>query len=89
MMLNLRRLTSVGFQERFGGDNLAFGVEVKNANSPIIKEALKLEEKLEMQKGIFKDKSLVVQNIQNHLDSIRPSVIKAQLESIDCCFKIL
>ena len=55
------------------------GVEIKNANSPIIKEALKLEEKLEMKKGIYKDKSLVVQNIQNHLDSIRPSVIKAQL----------
>ena len=36
-----------------------------------------------MQKRHISDKSLVVQNIQNHLDSIRPSVIKAQLESID------
>ena len=42
-----------------------------------------MEEKLEMQKGIYKDESLVVQNIKKHLDSIRPSVIKAQLESID------
>jgi capsular exopolysaccharide synthesis family protein len=40
-----------------------------------------------MQKGIFKDKSLVVQNIQNHLDSIRPSVIKSQLQAIDAASK--
>ena len=78
-----RRLTSLGFEERFGSELSGLGVEVKNANSPIIKEALKLEEKLEMQKGIYKDKSLVVQNIQNHLDSIRPFVLKAQLEAID------
>ncbi len=82
-----RRLTSVGFKERFGGDVSGLGFEVKNANSPIIKEALKLEEKLEMQKGIFTDKSLVVQNIQNHLDSIRPSVIKSQLQAIDSASK--
>lgn len=77
------KLTSVEFKEKFGGDTKAFGVEVKNANSPIIKEALKMEEKLEKQKGVFKDESLVVQNIKNHLVSIRPSVIKAQLESIE------
>jgi len=77
------KLTSVEFKEKFGGDNSGFGVEVKNANSPIIKEALKMEEKLEKQKGVFKDESLVVQNIKDHLDSIRPSVIKAQLESIE------
>jgi capsular polysaccharide biosynthesis protein len=82
-----RRLTSVGFKERFGGEVSGLGFEVKNANSPIIQEALKLEEKLEMQKGIFTDKSLVVQNIQNHLDSIRPSVIKSQLQAIDSASK--
>ncbi len=82
-----RRLTSVGFKERFGGEVSGLGFEVKNANSPIIQEALKLEEKLEMQKGIFKGKSLVVQNIQNHLDSIRPSVIKSQLKAIDAASK--
>ena len=82
-----RRLTSVEFKEKFGSETKAFGVEIKNANSPIIKEALKLENKLEDQKGIFKENSLVVQNIQTHLDSIRPSVIKAQLEALEVASK--
>ena len=37
-----------------------------------------MEEKLELQKGVFKDESLVIQKIKNHLDSIRPAVIKAR-----------
>ena len=82
-----RRLTSVEFKEKFGSETKAFGVEIKNTNSPIIKEALKLENKLEDQKGIFKENSLVVQNIQKHLDSIRPSVIKAQLEALEVASK--
>ena len=81
------RLTSIMFREKFGLKSPQYGLVVKNANSAIITEALKLEEKLENQKKIYKDESLVIQNIKNHLESIRPSVIKAHLESIETASK--
>ena len=82
-----RRLTSVQFVEKFGVDAQQYGVEIKNANFPIIEEALALEQKLERQKGTFREDSFVVQNIQNYLNSIRPSVINAQLEALEAASK--
>ena len=45
------RLTSMMFQEKFGDKSQNYGLTVKNANSSILAEALKLEAKLEEQKA--------------------------------------
>lgn len=82
-----KSISTDGFKTFWSNPEL-LSLDITTFDQPILNQAEVIEEKLELAKGKFTNNSDIIKNLEDKLEEMRPSIIEAQISSIDTAKKI-
>ena len=83
-----KTISTKGFKELLSSSNDFLTLSISTFNQTILNQAEEIEERIRSAKSTYKSDSVIVRNLEEKLYEMRPSIIEAQISSIDTALQI-